>query len=59
MTDPAQVAAIAAAVTATPVALSAQDIADLTAFLHSLTDPAAIEGRLGVPDTVPSGLPVP
>ena len=34
-------------------------IAALVAFLDSLTDPAAINGRLGVPETVPSGLPVP
>ena len=31
----------------------------LMAFLAALTDPGSIEGRLGVPDTVPSGLEVP
>lgn len=59
MSDPAEVAAIAAAVTVTPVALSAADIMALVAFLDSLTDPVAVKGRLGVPQAVPSGLPVP
>ncbi|MCA9921225.1 MAG: VCBS repeat-containing protein, partial [Anaerolineales bacterium] len=38
--------------------LSDQDIADLTAFLHALTDPAAVDLTAFVPDTVPSGLPL-
>lgn len=59
MDDPAEVDAIAAAVTTPPVALSDRDIAALVAFLDSLTDPAAIDGRLGVPENVPSGLRVP
>ncbi len=59
MSDPAEVAAIAAAVTVTPVVLSDTDVAALVAFLDSLTDPAAVKGRLGVPKAVPSGLPVP
>lgn len=50
--------AIAAAVEITPVAVSDGDIAALVAFLEALTDPAAIEGRLGIPEKVPSGLPV-
>jgi cytochrome c peroxidase len=53
------VAAIAAAAQVAPVKLEAQDVADITAFLHSLTDPAMTAGRLGVPKAVPSGLPVP
>ena len=57
--DARQVAEIAAAVRVEPVRLSADDIGALVAFLNTLTDPAAIEGRLGVPSTVPSGLPVP
>ena len=40
------------------VDLTEDEVAALVAFLESLTDPAAVEGRLGVPDTVPSGLPV-
>ncbi len=51
-------AEIAAAVRRAPVALSGAEIADLVAFLDSLTDEAAIAGRLGIPETVPSGLPV-
>ncbi|WP_296424427.1 cytochrome c peroxidase [Yoonia sp.] len=50
--------AIAAAVTVSPVTLRDHDIAALIAFLQALTDPAAQQGHLGVPDTVPSGLPV-
>lgn len=59
MSDPAEVAAIAAAVTTPPVVLSPDDVTALVAFLDSLTDPAAVKGRLGVPDAVPSGLAVP
>jgi cytochrome c peroxidase len=59
MDDPAEVAAISAAAQVAPVKLEAQDVADITAFLHSLTDPAMTAGRLGVPKAVPSGLPVP
>ena len=49
---------IARAVTQPPVALSVAEIADLLAFLDTLTDEAAIGGRLGIPEAVPSGLPV-
>ena len=59
MSDPAEVTAIAAAVTTPPVVLSPDDVTALVAFLDSLTDPAAVKGRLGVPDAVPSGLVVP
>ncbi len=59
MDDPDEVAAIADAVRTPPIALGADDIADLVAFLESLSDPEALEGRLGVPDAVPSGLTVP
>ena len=51
-------AAIAAAAPATGTPLSEADLDDLLAFLDALTDPVALEGRLGVPDAVPSGLPV-
>ncbi|MGR3463351.1 cytochrome-c peroxidase [Limimaricola sp.] len=57
--DPDQSAAVAAAVTRPAVALSNEEIDTLVAFLAALTDPVARDGRLGVPDTVPSGLPVP
>lgn len=58
MENEAERAAIAGAVTTPPVLLSDQDLAALMAFLKTLEDPVAISGRLGVPDTVPSGLPV-
>ncbi|WP_370402291.1 cytochrome-c peroxidase [Sulfitobacter sp. JB4-11] len=58
MNDPAEVAAIRAAVTWEGAPLSPDDIAALMAFLDSLTDPVSISGRLGVPNAVPSGLPV-
>lgn len=51
-------AAIAAAVPRPAVQLAAGDVDALVAFLHSLTDPAAVTGVLGIPDTVPSGLAV-
>lgn len=36
--------------------LSETEVSALVAFLHSLTDDSAVHGRLGVPDSVPSGL---
>ena len=59
MDDPAEVAVISAAVEVMPLALEAQEVADIIVFLQSLTDPAMAAGRLGVPKAVPSGLPVP
>ena len=56
--DPAQLEAIASAVSVKAVKLTRDDIAALVAFLDTLTDPISIEGRLGVPETVPSGLEV-
>lgn len=41
-----------------PFSLSDTEIADLIAFLEALTDETALKGRLGIPKTVPSGLPV-
>jgi len=38
--------------------LSAQDVADIVAFLESLSDTTAVSRANDVPDTVPSGLPV-
>lgn len=58
MDDPAEQAALRAAVTLSPRDLTADDIDALVAFLAALDDPVALEGRLGVPVTVPSGLPV-
>jgi len=58
MDDPAERAAIGAAIEGMPVPLSPGDIADLLAFLDGLTDETALAGRLGIPDAVPSGLPI-
>lgn len=57
--DPAENAAISAAAKPAPhVALSDDEMAAILAFLDSLTDPVALYGRLGIPDAVPSGLPI-
>jgi cytochrome c peroxidase len=58
LSDATERAAIAAAVEMPDVVLSGAEIGDLIAFLATLEDPVALEGRLGVPETVPSGLPV-
>ena len=55
--DPAELQAIAAAAAPVPE-LTQGEIARLLAFLEALTDQGSIDGRLGVPDAVPSGLPV-
>lgn len=54
---PEEVAAIDAAAVAGK-ALDDTAIAAIIAFLETLRDQEAINGRLGVPDSVPSGLPV-
>lgn len=59
MRDLAEIAAIAAAVTTPKIAITDSEISQIVDFLSTLTDPAAISGRLGVPDNVPSGLQVP
>ena len=56
--DTAELAAIAEANSLEPKALNQNEITELIAFLESLTDDEAAKGRLGVPKTVPSGLPV-
>jgi cytochrome c peroxidase len=40
------------------IKIAPHEIAAIIAFLDSLRDQGAIDGRLGVPDRVPSGLPV-
>lgn len=55
---PAAWAAIKAAVSAPSVTLREAEITALIAFLGALTDPRSLEGRLGIPDAVPSGLPI-
>jgi cytochrome c peroxidase len=59
MDDPDQLRTIASAVSAPPVALSETDVSALVAFLATLTDTASLQGRLGIPKTLPSGLDVP
>jgi cytochrome c peroxidase len=54
-----EVAALVAAVRRPSTHISDTQIAQIVAFLDSLTDPVALTGRLGVPQSVPSGLPVP
>lgn len=57
--EAADYAGIAAAVTLPPVTLSEGEVVDLLAFLKALEDPVAVTGgRMGIPETVPSGLPV-
>ncbi|WP_187428825.1 hypothetical protein ROLI_017280 [Roseobacter fucihabitans] len=56
--DPVEQAALRAAIQIAPVALTPADIAALVAFLEQLSDPQALEGRLGIPQAVPSGLPI-
>ena len=56
--NPDDIAAIAAANTLQPLSLSEAEIADLLAFLGALSDPVSLKGRLGVPASVPSGLPL-
>ena len=56
--DPVERKAIAAAYEGPELALGAGQVAQLVAFLNSLTGQGALTGRLGVPDAVPSGLTV-
>lgn len=41
-----------------PIELADHEVRALVAFLEALTDPLSEAGRLGIPDSVPSGLPV-
>lgn len=58
MNDPKEQEAIAAASGLTLPELGVDDVDALLAFLETLSDPVALEGRLGIPEVVPSGLPV-
>ncbi len=53
-----EIARLLAANELEPVDLGDDEIAALLAFLGALTDPESLDGRLGRPDSVPSGLPV-
>ena len=59
MDDASEVKAIADAISIKPVIISKGEVADLLAFLGTLTDAKAQKGRLGIPETVPSGLKIP
>jgi cytochrome c peroxidase len=56
--DPEAYGAIMAAYEGPQVTLRAEDITAIQAFLDTLTGASAIDGRLGVPNSVPSGLAV-
>lgn len=56
--NPEEVREIAVRVERVPLSLSEAEIASLIAFLDTLTDRHALDGRLGIPERVPSGLPV-
>ena len=56
MSDPAEVDAIAAANELAPSELTDDEVAAILAFLETLTDETT--GPMGVPEAVPSGLPV-
>lgn len=58
MDDEVELFDIAAGIELPPIDLTGDELRQIIAFLHALTDEDAAKGRLGVPDTVPSGLPV-
>ena len=58
MDDLAEVLRIAMAAEIKPVDLNELEISQLMSFLHALEDPISRNGRLGVPDRVPSELPL-
>ncbi|WP_412554341.1 cytochrome-c peroxidase [Shimia sp. MIT1388] len=58
MQDDPEVIEIAASNELSPIDLTDQEVTEILAFLESLTDYDAIQGRLGVPESVPSGLPM-
>lgn len=58
LAQPRELAAIAAANELKPQHLSDVEISNLLAFLNALTDLPAAKGQLGIPGSVPSGLPI-
>lgn len=58
MDRPAEITAIAAANELPKVGLGDSEISQLLAFLAALRDDTSLRGRMGIPGTVPSGLPV-
>ena len=59
LSDTAEVERIAAANELAPQNLSDSEVQALIAFLETLTDARSVKGRLGVPESVPSGLKIP
>jgi|TARA_B110000908_G_scaffold144371_1_gene173914 cytochrome c peroxidase len=58
MRNTEEVAKIAAANALASVDLDEQEIGEIIAFLNALTDPQSLKGALGIPASVPSGLPL-
>ncbi|PTX56281.1 cytochrome c peroxidase [Litoreibacter ponti] len=58
MDRPEEVDAIRTSAKSFTQPLSDLEVSQLVAFLATLEDPDAIEGRLGIPQQVPSGLPI-
>jgi cytochrome c peroxidase len=58
MPSPEELERIKAAITLDIPPLSEAEVSDIISFLHALTDPSSIGGKLGAPASVPSGLPV-
>ena len=58
MSDPNVLMAIAEANELSPVRLNKRELRQLMDFLYALTDPAMLDLRIDVPDSVPSGLPL-
>ncbi|MEP5758889.1 MAG: cytochrome c peroxidase [Litoreibacter sp.] len=56
--SPDEIAEIVDAIPGRDLDLNPQDIKLLIAFLETLSDPIALNGRLGIPDSVPSGLEI-
>ncbi|MEP5631600.1 MAG: cytochrome c peroxidase [Tateyamaria sp.] len=58
LNDAAEIEAIAMANTLQPQSLTDAEVTDILAFLGALTDPQSVRGALGIPASVPSGLPI-
>jgi cytochrome c peroxidase len=58
MNDADEVKAIASANELEPMSLDDSEVQALLSFMHALTDSGSQAGRLGVPATVPSGIPI-
>ncbi len=56
--DPIETKSIAEAASKYMVSLNESEISDLVAFLKTLDDETALKGRLGIPESVPSGLKI-